>query len=223
MVCSRNPQCIVSLHSLVADQDILHRVVKSMSHVKLTGNIRWRHYDCKWFLTSVHFCVEILIFAPLLVQFVFNLFRIVSFLQILTHSLLLKYVFPGSRFHTFFTIQGKKRHPSFSQRAIDSRYHLYYIEETPLYISSYSLTGTTPGSPTICNRCNHNCFYYTNFNNPAPKLPSASLFLSASQPMGISLCQNDLCILLFFNAFNWFINHETTKYHSHRSPVCQGF
>ena len=59
--------------------------------------------------------------------------------------------------------------------------------------------------------------------NPAPKLPSASLFLSASQPMGISLCQNDLCILLFFNAFNWFINHETTKYHSHRSPVCQGF
>ena len=64
---------------------------------------------------------------------------------------------------------------------------------------------------------------YCDFSNPAPKLPSASLFSSASQPMGISLCQNDLCILLFFNAFNWFINHETTKYHSHRSPVCQGF
>ena len=109
MVCSRNPQCIVSLHSLVADQDILHRVVKSMSHVKLTCNIRWRHYDCKWFLTSVHFCVEILIFAPLLVQFVFNLFRIVSFLQILTHSLLLKYVFPGSCFHTFSHFRAKYR------------------------------------------------------------------------------------------------------------------
>ena len=64
---------------------------------------------------------------------------------------------------------------------------------------------------------------YCDFSVPAPKLPSASLFSSASQPMGISLCQNDLCILLFFNAFNWFINHETTKYHSHRSPVCQGF
>ena len=38
---------------------------------------------------------------------------------------------------------------AFSQRAIDSRYHLYYIEETPLYISSYSLTGTTPGPPTV--------------------------------------------------------------------------
>ena len=44
--------------------------------------------------------------------------------------------------------QTKKR-PLFSQRAIDSRYHLYYIEETPLYISSYSLTGTTPGPPTV--------------------------------------------------------------------------
>lgn len=42
-----------------------------------------------------------------------------------------------------------KKRPLFSQRAIDSRYHLYYIEETPLYISSYSLTGTTPGPPTV--------------------------------------------------------------------------
>ena len=104
----------------------------------------------------------------------------------------------------------KKKRPLFSQRAIDSRYHLHYIEETPIHLILF-FNGNDSGTT------------YCDFSNPAPKLPSASLFSSASQPMGISLCQNDLCILLFFNAFNWFINHETTKYHSHRSPVCQGF
>ncbi len=30
--------------------------------MKLTCNVRWRHYYSKWFLTSVHFCVEILFY-----------------------------------------------------------------------------------------------------------------------------------------------------------------
>ena len=65
------------------------RIIESMSHMQLTGDIRWRHYRCKWFLTSVNFSVKILFFTPFFIKFRFNLFRIVGLFKILTHCFLL--------------------------------------------------------------------------------------------------------------------------------------
>ena len=67
MVCSRNPQRIVPLHSLVTDQNILQSIVKRMSHMQLTGNIRRRHYDGKWFSVSVYFCMEVTVLTPFVI------------------------------------------------------------------------------------------------------------------------------------------------------------
>ena len=79
MVGSRLPQCIIPLHSLVADQDILHGIIQCMSHVKLTGNIwRW-HHNGKRFLAAVYFCMKIPIVLPLLIETILYIFRIVCF------------------------------------------------------------------------------------------------------------------------------------------------
>ena len=86
MVCSRNPQCVISFHSLVTDQDILQCIVKCMSHMQLSCNIRRRHYCCKWFLTSVYFSMKILVLTPSLIEFLFDLFRIVSLCEFFAHD-----------------------------------------------------------------------------------------------------------------------------------------
>ena len=85
----RNPEGIVSFHSFVSDQDILQCVVQRVPHVKLSRNIRRRHYRSKGFSAPVHLCVEIFVLTPFLIQLFFNLFRIVCFCQFSAHTLLL--------------------------------------------------------------------------------------------------------------------------------------
>ena len=67
VICSRDPEGVVALHPLIADQDILQGVVKSVAHVQLSGNVRWRHHRCKGLSAPVHFRVEIFFLAPLVV------------------------------------------------------------------------------------------------------------------------------------------------------------
>ena len=86
MVRSRDPKCIVPLHSLIADQNVLQCVVERMSHMQLSCNIRRWHHRCKRFLAAVYLRVKIFIFTPFLIQFFFNLFWIVSFCQFFIHS-----------------------------------------------------------------------------------------------------------------------------------------
>ena len=83
MVRTRLPQRLVALHPLIADQNILHGIVQGMAHVQLACDVWRRHHDGKWFLTAVYLCVEILSVQPLLVQAVFDVRRVVGFLQFL--------------------------------------------------------------------------------------------------------------------------------------------
>ena len=93
MVCSRLPECLITLHSLVTDQDILHRIVEGMSHMELSCNIRRRHYDRERLFalasSSLRVSVEIFVVQPFLVQTVLNVRRIVGLFQFF-HGLLLK-------------------------------------------------------------------------------------------------------------------------------------
>ena len=79
MVGTRLPQCIVSLHTLETDKDILHSIVKCMSHVKLSGDIGGRDHDGEGFLCFIYFCMEVSFFYPLGVKSVLDLFGIVGF------------------------------------------------------------------------------------------------------------------------------------------------
>ena len=67
MVCSRNPQRVVSLHPLITDQDILQRIVKRVAHMQLAGNIRRRHHRSKRLPAPVHLGMEILVLTPFLI------------------------------------------------------------------------------------------------------------------------------------------------------------
>ena len=79
MVCSRLPECIVALHSLVSDKDILHGVVKGMSHVQLSCDVWWWHHDCEWFFAAVYLSMEVAIVFPLFVKTVLDVLWIVGF------------------------------------------------------------------------------------------------------------------------------------------------
>ena len=71
MVGAGLPQCIVALHSLITDQDILHGVVQCMSHVELSGDIWGRDHDSEGSLTMIYLRMKILFVKPLLIQSVF--------------------------------------------------------------------------------------------------------------------------------------------------------
>ena len=71
MVGAGLPQCIVALHSLITDQDILHGVVQCMPHVELSCDIWGRDHDSEGSLTVIYLRMEILFVKPLLIQSVF--------------------------------------------------------------------------------------------------------------------------------------------------------
>ncbi|CCX63430.1 uncharacterized protein BN785_00852 [Firmicutes bacterium CAG:791] len=72
------PQCIIALHSLKADDDVLHRLIQRMSHVELTGNVRRRDHNRKRKLRMIHLRMKILLLFPVLVNPVLNGLRIVG-------------------------------------------------------------------------------------------------------------------------------------------------
>ena len=75
----RLPECIVALHSLVSDKDILHGVVKGMSHVQLSCDVWWWHHDCEWFFAAVYLSMEVAVVFPLFVKTVLDVLWIVGF------------------------------------------------------------------------------------------------------------------------------------------------
>jgi hypothetical protein len=81
MVRSRLPERVVALHPLIADQNILHCIVKGMPHVKLSRDIWGRDHDRKGFLCPIHFRVKILLFQPSLIDPILDALRIVGFCQ----------------------------------------------------------------------------------------------------------------------------------------------
>ena len=73
------PQCIVALHSLITDQDILHGVVQCMTHVELSGDIWGRDHDSEGSLTVIYLRMKILFVKPLLIQSVFYAVWVIGF------------------------------------------------------------------------------------------------------------------------------------------------
>ena len=93
MVRSRNPQGIVSFHPLIADQDVLQRIIKGMPHVELSCDIRRRHNRRKRLPAPVNLGMEIFILTPFFIQLLFDRFRIVCLCQFLAHLALLLLAF----------------------------------------------------------------------------------------------------------------------------------
>ena len=79
MVGAGLPQCIVALHSLITDQDILHGVVQCMPHVELSCDIWGRDHDSEGSLTVIYLRMEILFVKPLLIQSVFYAVWVIGF------------------------------------------------------------------------------------------------------------------------------------------------
>ena len=73
------PQCVVALHSLITDQDILHGVVQCMPHVELSCDIWGRDHDSEGSLTVIYLRMEILFVKPLLIQSVFYAVWVIGF------------------------------------------------------------------------------------------------------------------------------------------------
>ena len=89
MIRSRLPQCIIALHTLIPDQNILHGIVQGMPHMKLPGDVWRRHHDGEGLLAPVHLRVKIFVVLPFLVKSVLDSLRIVGLCQFSAHFLLL--------------------------------------------------------------------------------------------------------------------------------------
>ena len=79
MVGAGLPQCVVTLHSLITDQNILHGVVQCMPHVELSCDIWGRDHDSEGCLTVIYLRMKILFVKPLLIQSVFYAVWVIGF------------------------------------------------------------------------------------------------------------------------------------------------
>ena len=77
MVRSRLPECIVPLHPFEPYENILHCIIKGMSHMELSRDVWWWNHDCKRFFAVIYFGMEIFLIQPFLVNTIFHLLRIV--------------------------------------------------------------------------------------------------------------------------------------------------
>ena len=81
MVRSRLPQGLIPQHSLIPDQNILHRIVQGMAHMKLARNIRGRHHDRKGLFFGMFIRLEIALLLPVFVDPILQAFGVVGFCQ----------------------------------------------------------------------------------------------------------------------------------------------
>ena len=86
MVSSRQPERIIALHPLKADQCVLQGCIHSMTHVELTGNIWWGHNDCERFTAGSFLRMEVSTLFPHAVNSVFYLLRFVNLWQFSSHN-----------------------------------------------------------------------------------------------------------------------------------------
>ena len=77
MVRSRQPQCRISLKSLPSCEDVLKCLVKCVTHMQLTCDVRRRHYDSERLLVLIDICIECTLLLPHLIDAVFELLRII--------------------------------------------------------------------------------------------------------------------------------------------------
>ncbi len=142
MIRSGLPKGIVTLHPFVPDQNILHRIVKRMPHMKLPRDIRRRHHNRKRFFAFVRFRAEIAVFFPLLIESFFNSLWIVRFCQFFAHFSFSFKKTPGN--YGLHSFQGR----------ICARYHLACGSISSRRISFICNGMTRAGlRKTLCSAC----------------------------------------------------------------------
>ena len=83
MAAARNPDRVVALHAVVANQDILQRIVEGMAHVQLARDI-WRRDDhAVRLLALIDLGMEELVLLPELVPFLFKRLRVIDFRDVI--------------------------------------------------------------------------------------------------------------------------------------------
>ena len=79
VVGTGKPEGGKTAHTLITCKDILQSVIQSVSHVKLTRNVGWRHNNGVRLFGFVDFCVEISTLDPIIVNSRFYRLRIINF------------------------------------------------------------------------------------------------------------------------------------------------
>ena len=78
MVSSWQPEGFIALHSSETDQNILQGFIQCVTHMQLTGDVRWWNYDGVWFFVRIWLSVEISAVQPKLIGAVLYLFWIID-------------------------------------------------------------------------------------------------------------------------------------------------
>ena len=89
MVCPGLPEGVISLHPLIADQDILEGVVQGVAHVELAGDVGRRDHDGEGGPGMIHLGVKVFFFFPVFVDPVLDSLRIVGLCKFSAHFILL--------------------------------------------------------------------------------------------------------------------------------------
>ena len=79
------PQSGVTLHALVAGQDVLPGLIHGVAHVQLAGNVRRRHHDGKGLFAAVDLGMEVTLVAPVLVDAVLGALGRILFGEFFRH------------------------------------------------------------------------------------------------------------------------------------------
>ena len=88
MVAARDPDRVVALHAVVADQDVLQRVVERVAHVQLARDIRRRDDHAVRLLALVDLCVEELVLLPELIPLLLKRLRVINLRDVVPRALL---------------------------------------------------------------------------------------------------------------------------------------
>ena len=112
VVGAGKPQSIVTRHSVITDKNVLKRIVKRVTHVKLARDVGRRNDYCVSLFALLTLGVEVFVGNPFIINTLFNVFRVVLFFKFLFHiSLLKKSCFCN------------KKRPIQSMRRNNPRYH----------------------------------------------------------------------------------------------------
>ena len=86
MVGSGQPKGVIALHSSPADKDILESVVKRMTHMKLTRDVRGRNYDSIRLFVIFAFGMEVFSLEPKIVNTVFDILGVILLCKFFCHK-----------------------------------------------------------------------------------------------------------------------------------------
>ena len=85
MVSAWEPECGVASHTLPADKDILQGLIKGVTHVELSRDVRRGDNDSVWFFLRVNACLEALVVHPVFINFVLYLAGFVELRKLSFH------------------------------------------------------------------------------------------------------------------------------------------